>query len=377
MSIPVEILQHMVDHAVAVFYRVDAGNVSFQYLSPGFEKATGYTIDDIEAMGGDRAFLKQVIEGDNFLPFDLDLKQIKGKESINQRAENRWSCKDGSAKCLEVNISPIYDEKCLIGLVGLFCDITDKKETEEQRHVDEAQIHVHKAQVHEAQLRALAVRLTNTESLERRRIASELHDRISQTLILANMKLGTLSTSLSADERIEVCKDVRGLIEQTVEDTQALTFELSPPILYEVGIDAALEWLADWVLNHYELKVMIVGDVRCGMAMNDDRKAFVFGAVRELLINIAKHAKTEAARVRLGGGDDYLQIVVEDDGVGFDVSILDAWHKGFSSYGLFSIREQVRHMGGVLDIQSGANTKGTRVSLRVPVLSVDDKERGI
>lgn len=377
MSIPVEILQHMVDRAVAVFYRVDAGNVSFQYLSSGFEKATGYTINDIEAMGGDRAFLKQVIEGDNFLPFDLDLKQIKGKERINEKAEIRLSCKDGHAKSLEVNIFPVYNEKCLIGLVGLFRDITERKETEEQRHVHEAQIHVHEAQAHKAQLRALAVRLTNTESLERRRIASELHDRISQTLILANMKLGTLSTSLSDDEGIEVCKDVRGLIEQTVEDTQALTFELSPPILYEVGIDAALEWLADWVLNHYELKVMIVGEVSCRKAMADDRKAFVFGAVRELLINIAKHAKTKAARVTLGREDDYLKIVVDDDGVGFDVSILDAWDKGFSSYGLFSIREQLRHMGGALDIQSGANKKGTRVSLRVPLLSVDDKEREV
>lgn len=367
MSIPVEILQHMVDQVLAVFYKVDAGKVSFQYLSPGFEKVTGYTIGDIETMGGERVFLKQVINGDNFLPFDLDLNQIKGKGNINEQAEIWWSCKDGSVKCLEVNIFPVYNEKCLIGLVGLFHDMTDKKETEEQRHVQEAQ-------VHEAQLRALAVRLTNTESLERRRIAAELHDRISQTLILANMKLATLSTSLSADERIDVRKEVRGLIEQTVEDTQALTFELSPPILYEVGIDAALEWLADWIQNQYGLKVMIAGEVRCGKAVADDRKAFVFSTVRELLINIAKHAKTKEARIILGGEDDHLQIVVEDDGVGFDISILDAWHKGFSSYGLFSIREQLRHMGGVLDLQSGANKKGTRVSLRVPFLSVDEKK---
>ncbi len=113
-------------------------------------------------------------------------------------------------------------------------DITERKASEE------------KIRVYEEQLRSLASELTLLEERERRRIANDLHDHIGQNLALSKIKLGELRASVSSS-LVKPLHEIHGLIEQTIQYTRSLTFELSPPILYELGFEAAVEWLAEQI----------------------------------------------------------------------------------------------------------------------------------
>jgi signal transduction histidine kinase len=214
-------------------------------------------------------------------------------------------------------------------------------------------------------LRSLSSELVLTEERERRRIATELHDRIGQTLTVARIKLGELREALPAGTAAENLTDIRQFIEQTIQDTRSLTFELSSPVLYELGLEAALAWLVNQTRKKHGLLAEFKDDGQ-PKPLDDDCRVTAFQAVRELLFNVVKHARAQSATISIRRDDDAVRIDIEDDGIGFDTSELDVIVSGSTGFGLFSVRERLQPLGGRMEIHSEPG-RGSRVAIVLPL----------
>jgi signal transduction histidine kinase len=222
---------------------------------------------------------------------------------------------------------------------------------------------------YQSQLRELASQISLAEERERRRIAAGLHDRTIQTLALSQIKLGALRNALEGESLARLVDEVRTLVEQCIHDTRSLVFELSPPVLHELGFEAAVEWLSELIAEMHGLPCSVEsrGTPR---RMAPDVEVSLFQAVREALINTAKHARARHAHVTLEWGDPGgLVVTVEDDGRGFDVSEVEARRSHARGFGLFSMRERLGVLGGRAEVESERG-RGTRVRLEMPDLTV-------
>jgi signal transduction histidine kinase len=217
-------------------------------------------------------------------------------------------------------------------------------------------------------LRSLASALSLAEERERRRLAVYLHDQIGHSLALANIKLGELQKSLPGEFPEFGAAELEktgNLLKQAIRDTQSLTFKISSPILYELGLEAALESLTEQVQQEYGLSVRFVSDGR-PKPLEEDVQVLLFQAVSELLVNVVKHAQARKVEVSIRRGDGDLKIRVDDDGVGFRVTKLGVLRQDRGGFGLFSILERLRPFGGLLEVQSAPGA-GTHVILTMPL----------
>ncbi len=215
------------------------------------------------------------------------------------------------------------------------------------------------------QLRSLSSELLLTEERERRRIATELHDRIGQTLAVTKIKLGELQAALPSKTAVKTLEGIRTFVDQTIQDTRLLTFELSPPVLYQLGLEAALAWLTDHTQKTHNIRIEFKDDGR-PKTVDESYRVIIFQATRELLFNIVKHARAQNAGVSIRRAAGAVRVDVEDDGVGFDTSVLNSVETDSEGFGLFSIRERIASLGGHLEIESEPGS-GTRVTLVLPM----------
>jgi signal transduction histidine kinase len=209
-------------------------------------------------------------------------------------------------------------------------------------------------------LRSMAMELLLSEERERRRLAVDLHDGLSQLIALAQMKLAALARSgvSGAEKPIE---EIRQVIDQANRSVRSITFQLSPPVLHDIGLEPALQWLAEDLRQRYRLPVTYEDDGQ-KKPLEDRLRVVMFRSVRELLINAAKHAAASAVRVRSSREGNFVCVSVEDDGVGMDVE-----HARAKGSGLFNIHERLGLLGGSVTIET-APGKGTKIRLRAPLL---------
>ena len=293
--------------------------------------------------------------------------------AVERRDEDAFVRSDGTTDWLRWEVRPWFDSDGAIGGVIMFTEvITDLKRTQEQlkalnetleqRVAERTAV----AERRSAQLRKLAIELTQAEQSERRRLAQLLHDHLQQLLVAARFNVDLLrGRSRDADVR-ESADKVNNLLVESIKASRSLAVELSPPVLYEAGLAAAIAWLGRQMHDKHGLVVDIEAD-NAAVPASEDISVLLFQAVRELLFNVVKHAKVKQARVqikRLEG--DLVQITVADEGVGFDPHPLQDSKDAYTGFGLFSIGERLGLIGGRIEVD-GAPGKGTRVTLVAPV----------
>lgn len=216
-----------------------------------------------------------------------------------------------------------------------------------------------------AQLRALAAELTRAEQRERRRLAKILHDHLQQLLVAARMRLSGLQRHTENERTAATLEQIHELLDQCLTESRSLTLELSPPVLYEAGLTAGLQWLARQMEEKHHLRVEVEADPAAEPA-SETRRVFLFEAVREMLLNVVKHAQTDYARVTLRSLDaERLELVVADSGQGFELARIEERQESNGGFGLFSIRERLEVLGGHLQIDT-APGRGTRMVIEVP-----------
>jgi len=157
---------------------------------------------------------------------------------------------------------------------------------------------------------------------------------------------------------------VRTFLDRAVHSTRNLTFELSLPILYEMGLQEAVEWLAEEFQKQHGLQVAVQRSPH-PVSLAEGARVLLFRLVRELLTNVVKHARASRARIVFRRTKNLLYIQIEDDGVGFDAAPNAAFAHGTVGFGLFSVRERLSHLGGRLTVDS-APGRGTRITISLP-----------
>ncbi len=233
-----------------------------------------------------------------------------------------------------------------------------------QSQINELLAAEQRIEIYQGQLRQLASELSLTEARERRVIAEDLHDHIGQALAFIKMNVSQFQGDAMFCGFEGKISDIMTLLDQTIQYTRNLTFEISPPILYELGLDSALEWLAGRFEKKHGIHVTIRKRQNSG-TLSDDVKVALFKSVQELLTNAVKHAVAKVVTVTISTDSELCLIEVADNGRGFDTSILDHGAERHERFGLFSIRERLNYLGGRMTAQSKPG-EGTRITLEVP-----------
>ena len=212
--------------------------------------------------------------------------------------------------------------------------------------------------------------MRETEERERYLIATDLHDFVGQNLVASQYQLGALRKLISSPDAAARLDEVRELIGQTIQYTRSLTIELRSPVLEELGLQAAIESLAESYESTHGVPVRVEDD---GLLkeIGDETGYLLFRSVRELLMNIVKHAKATEAKISVTRTGNNVHIAVRDNGIGF---IATAAPVPGHSFGLFTIRERLRGLGGRCDVESAPGA-GTTVVLTAPLARTGEQKK--
>jgi PAS domain S-box-containing protein len=315
--------------------------------NPAAEKLYGYASTDFVGQSISLLFPRE-------MPLDLRVFELVSLGRSIAPFESTHLRPEGSRLQILVTISPIKDSAGSVrGLCMLVRNITQRKRAEEV------------IQHYQQQLRRLASALSFAEQRERRRIATEMHDHLAQMLVLSRMKIHALQSGSTRMGDINQMDEIGLLLDQSIQYTRTLIWELYPPVLHEIGLEAALEWLAEEFQERHGIRVRFEDDEQ-PKPNDEDVRILLFQAVRELLMNVIKHAHASQAIVAVRRCDEQLEIRVEDDGVGFDMEHVRVRVGPEGGFGLFSIQERLDVIGGSFKLRSSPGA-GSQVTLRAPL----------
>ena len=259
---------------------------------------------------------------------------------------------NGSVRWVESSGTAIFDDAGLpIRYLGVFYDITERKQAED------------KLRRSQDQLRALAARLQTATERERLRIARELHDQLGQALTGMKMDLDWIVRKHGAggDVWVPMVQDSMKVIDSTIALVRRLSTELRPELLDSLGLRAAIQWDAE----QFQRRTGIVCAVRIpedSSVLSGDQKIGVFRIFQEALTNIARHAQAKTVFIALKRERNDLILTIEDDGVGFSVNLLEHTQ----SLGVLGMRERALILGAKFRLESVPG-HGTTITLRIPL----------
>lgn len=339
----IKLLSHAIDQAHEGVFLIDLEG-RFIYVNREACHALEYRAEELVGM--------------TIPDIDPDFTPIRTVEHIretlacgSQTFETRHRTQSGRILPVEITASTIeYNDSMY--LLSISRDISERKRSEQQLYNKQQN------------LKELALELSLSEERERRRIATELHDTLGQDLALARIKLGGLNKTKLLQEQKMLISEMKELLENAINRVRRFTRQLYPPVLDSAGLEAALKWLIRQLENDYALQITFFDD-HSDKTVSREYQIELYNSVRELLINIAKHADTSTAYVSVSRETDNLIIVVEDDGVGFEPNGV-LGNQSTDGFGLFTIGRRIMHMGGTFIINSRPGS-GTEITIRVPL----------
>ncbi len=243
---------------------------------------------------------------------------------------------------------------------GAMTDISQQKKTEQR---------LRSAQKN---LRAMAMEIVLADERSRQQFATDLHDTVVQTMGAAKLRSQLIQYKIPQDV-MHLYSEMQDYISQSITQARLIMTEMSPPVLYELGFIPALEWLTEQIGTH---NISIEFQEKNIPPLVHEIQVLLFQCTRELLMNIVKHAKTKAAAVKLSLNGSKLKIEVKDYGKGFDSRKIFRTDVSGGGFGLFSIRERLKHFGGELLIRSKPG-QGTKVTMTVPRISNGNSKVGV
>jgi two-component system CheB/CheR fusion protein len=211
------------------------------------------------------------------------------------------------------------------------------------------------------ELGRLARELALAEVRERQSIARDLHDGLGQELHAASIKLDALRNSDGSRGSHPALDEIALLLESVVHEMRSLTAQLNPPVLEQLGLIPAIEWLSEEMRRTYQLEVFLDDD-SAPKHLDSITASILFRAVRELLINVARHSKVKVAKIATRSAGDRLTVKVMDQGSGFAVTGPSA--NSTAGLGLPALRERIAYIGGAFKIKSSPH-RGTTATIQV------------
>lgn len=342
------------EHALEFFWEVDSNGI-FTYVSPVIEKMLGVKPDDI------------IDEKDYITLFQLstekEKKSIIEDSFLNQSSfrdcEIELSVKNKDKLWLSVSGFSAFDKKGqFYGFRGVCYDITKRKQAEIALKKSMQQI-----KNYQIKLKNLNTELTLVEEKERRRIAENLHDSLGQTLSLAFIKLSSIVNENFPPRVEKTINEISELLNKAISESRTLTYDLSPPILYELGLIPAFKWKLEEIEDKHGLNTVFIGEDQ-QIGIRKEFNIFLYRIVVELLNNVIKHSQANLLELEVKKEKKYYYISVRDNGKGFKKQLTKKASLD-GGFGLMSITERLDSIKGHLKIKSVLG-KGTEATLIIP-----------
>jgi PAS domain S-box-containing protein len=316
----------------------------FKQLNPAWEKTTGYTLEELK----EKRF-KDFIHKDDWDKTSNEIKDLlEGK--ITSNFQNRYKRKNGEIIYLSWTITPSVEEKLMYCIAR---DVTDQKKAERE------------ILAYQYRLQKLAQELTVAEEKVRKQIAVDLHDHVGQLLSSVRMQMSRI---IDLEDNAEITvrmKNISQALLKAIQSTRAAIFDLSPPQLNEIGLYAAVhDWTKEQIEQKHKIITTIDGEYEV-FEMEENTRYLLFRSIKELVINVIKHARADRLNITFKRINKALEITIEDDGVGFNYNP-DLLKLRSNSLGLFSIQERMSDLGGSMEVNSIID-KGTKIKLTVPL----------
>ena len=219
-------------------------------------------------------------------------------------------------------------------------------------------------------LHILSSRLLTAQERERRRISLELHDELGQSLTVLKLQMRSIEKHLPADQTTirQDCENTLQYVDQIIENVRRLSRDLSPSILEDLGLTAALRWLIGDFKEHSEIHVSF-NIPNIDNLVSHDAQIIIYRIFQEAFTNIGRHAQADTVSVAVEIRDRHIDFLIEDNGKGFDMEQIETRYPTEKSLGLAAMDERARMLGGHLKIETDEG-KGTKITLSVPT----DKE---
>jgi signal transduction histidine kinase len=211
-------------------------------------------------------------------------------------------------------------------------------------------------------LKHLNEQLIDAEEMERKAVASDLHDGVVQNLAMSISTIKDIKESTIIPNK-QVLSDIQGYLEQSVREIRSLIYKLAPPILDDFDIEIALGVLVEEIKIKYKGNIEYINNIKGPILFDKTTKTVLYRAVNELITNIIKHSESETANVIVSETKNMMQICVEDDGVGFCLEKIQ--HTQISSFGLSNLMERIKNINCDIKIFCEPG-KGTKILLLAP-----------
>lgn len=282
-----------------------------------------------------------------------DLRVMTSGQPVRQREEPLHS--SPGERWLMTDKVPYRDESGqVVGVIGFAIDVTERKRVEDELRASRERLQV------------LSRQLLNAQEDERRHIARELHDQVGQSLTAIKLNLKSFRPPDYETSTLMIFEETINVVDQTLEQVRTLSLELRPSMLDDLGLVAALRWYLDRQAQRTGFSVQFVAESMNG-DVSQEIETTCFRVVQEIVTNIARHAHAQNVRVELRRLDTELELFIQDDGVGFDLTAARERAMSGNSMGLLGMQERVLIVGGRLEIQS-APSRGTEVRVRFPLM---------
>lgn len=352
----------------------DEGAILF--MNPEAERLTGWR--HLEAVGRALSEVFMIIDESTRQPVENPVEKVLRLESVLGKDNHTLLIRrDGTEIPVDDSTALIrQSDGGLFGVVLVFRDFTQHRKTENSlktlnEQLSQLTLHLekrvedrtHQLEEQAGQLRQLAVELTHVEESERKRLAQILHDHLQQLLVAVKIRLELLMRKQHTDMDKSALSEMSSFIQQAYDSSRSLTAELRPPVLYESGLGPALKFLARKFEDEQKLKInlAVFSDAE---PVSELFRVMLYQSVQEALLNIAKYAGTNECSLKMEKIDgNRIRVVVRDEGIGFDTEKIG--QKGTGGFGLFSVRERIRALGGEFRIVSAAG-QGTMLEMIVP-----------
>jgi PAS domain S-box-containing protein len=322
---------------------------TFKYISPSIKNLLGYEQSDFL---GKTVF--SIVHKDDISSLKEAMKKKVFSGEVIEAYTFRIRHKEGHFVWLEFLLSPVYVAHKISYFVTSARDVTEwmlaKQEIEE----------------YQTSLQKLTTEITLIEEKQKKEIASNIHDHLSQSLVISKMRINELKKNPQLKLIDEDLKFIEMHISEALENSRKITYELSPPVLYQLGIVDALNWLLDDVEVTHKIACLVNSNVT-NIKLSDIKAILLYRSIQEVITNSIKYANASLITLNIDKNNLGVDIFITDNGVGFDTSALKNLrnHSG-SGFGLFTVQERIRNIQGKFTIASEINV-GTSVKIFIPL----------
>jgi PAS domain S-box-containing protein len=357
-----QIIQRMAEATPAITYVFDVINRRSIYTNRRIADQLGYSAEQMRSIG--EGNLANLLHPDDVARMPILMAQreaAKDGEVVefvyrlrDARGEWRWF----------VGRDAVFTrtpEGRVQQVIGIAQEITDWKRAEEELRASRLR------------LMALSRRLLDVQETERRRLARELHDEIGQVLTAVEISLHTVKASVEPGASSPIDEALR-IVDRAIQQVRDLSLDLRPSMLDDLGLEAAIRWHLDRQGRHVGVHTELASAL-AGKRFPPEIETACFRVVQEALTNVARYAGAKSVRVAIEERDGELEVVIEDDGIGFDAEAMMLRASRGGSFGIIGMCERVQLLGGRIEIDSTPG-RGTRIRATFALLSAVTPEPG-